>query len=330
MKLQLIKKLVALLCFAAVWVFSLLLPVQGRAAPVTSGSTRIVPTRGAMTSVANRVMVDTVFNLLEGQPFTWAVWAQDSLFPRWWVIHADASGNALFPQGATFPTGNPTERCIVAANDTLNMVIEWNPTPCDSGYYEIKWWAEVYDDCFKTGTPLTASFVYGYYVANVNRPPSIDSVVPDSQTKQVGTNVHVGVFARDRDQIQCGDDSIMFSYSSNPAPLINAALSPSGSFDWTPVMAEVGIHHLTFRATDRSDSFATKLSIVRVYGCADLNSDGQLTATDVVLELNAVFLGNDPPAPFNASDLNGDGVRTASDVVMELNAVFLGIGAHCP
>jgi len=61
----------------------------------------------------------------------------------------------------------------------------------------------------------------------------------------------------------------------------------------------------------------------------DLNRDGTLTASDVVLMLNAVFLGNPMPDPFELADLNCDGSLTASDVVLELNSVFLGSPLPC-
>ena len=123
---------------------------------------------------------------------------------------------------------------------------------------------------------------------------------------------------------------MIYWYTPNPAPLSNAFLAPNGSFDWTPQMSEIGTYSLTFWATDQSsDSSATKQATVAVFRCGDLNSDASLTPADVVLELNAVFLGSNPPAPFEASDLNGDGQRTPADVVLELNAVFLGSPANC-
>jgi len=55
----------------------------------------------------------------------------------------------------------------------------------------------------------------------------------------------------------------------------------------------------------------------------DLNLDSLLTAVDVVLELNAVFLGQPYPASFETADVNCDGELTPADTVLELNAVFL-------
>lgn len=62
----------------------------------------------------------------------------------------------------------------------------------------------------------------------------------------------------------------------------------------------------------------------------DLNADGILSAADVVLILNCVFLGIPPPnAPPAACDLNCDGLLTSADVVILLNMTFLQTPAPC-
>lgn len=61
----------------------------------------------------------------------------------------------------------------------------------------------------------------------------------------------------------------------------------------------------------------------------DVNIDAILTASDVVIELNAAFLGSPFPASFCAADVNCDGILTAADVVIELNLVFLGAAVVC-
>ncbi len=61
----------------------------------------------------------------------------------------------------------------------------------------------------------------------------------------------------------------------------------------------------------------------------DLNNDGFLTPSDVVLELNLVFLGQIPPAGSAEGDVNCDGFLTPADVVLLLNKVFLDSGTLC-
>jgi hypothetical protein len=61
----------------------------------------------------------------------------------------------------------------------------------------------------------------------------------------------------------------------------------------------------------------------------DLDLDGLLGPTDVVLELNAVFLGEPFPAPFEAGDVNCDSVISPSDIVLLLRATFNGDPFPC-
>ncbi len=60
----------------------------------------------------------------------------------------------------------------------------------------------------------------------------------------------------------------------------------------------------------------------------DLDGDGLLTSTDVVLMLNCVFLGLGNCA-VSFADLDCEGELTSTDVVMLLNAVFLGTPIVC-
>ncbi len=56
----------------------------------------------------------------------------------------------------------------------------------------------------------------------------------------------------------------------------------------------------------------------------DLNLDGRLSPTDVVLEVNAVFLGQSFPAPFASADGNCDSRLSSSDISLLLLATFIG------
>jgi photosystem II stability/assembly factor-like uncharacterized protein len=61
----------------------------------------------------------------------------------------------------------------------------------------------------------------------------------------------------------------------------------------------------------------------------DLNADEEITGTDVVLELNKVFLDQPFPSPEEAGDVNCDNLFTSVDVVLLLNRAFLGISFPC-
>jgi hypothetical protein len=60
----------------------------------------------------------------------------------------------------------------------------------------------------------------------------------------------------------------------------------------------------------------------------DINNDTNLTPSDIVLELNCIFLGSGD-CSLCFADVNCDGLLTPADVVVELNAVFLGAAFPC-
>jgi len=72
--------------------------------------------------------------------------------------------------------------------------------------------------------------------------------------------------------------------------------------------------------------------LILVYGVivlGDLNWDKQITATDVVLELNKVFLGEAFSSPEEAGDVNCDSSFSPADVVLLLLKVFLNQPFPC-
>jgi hypothetical protein len=95
--------------------------------------------------------------------------------------------------------------------------------------------------------------------------------------------------------------------------------------------------------TTLTDSFATKLwywkvqaydkwGAVRwsnqtwsfyVYLCGDCNADGVVDVSDVVYELNYLFIKGPAPVPFLAGDATLDRVVDISDVVYLLNYLFI-------
>lgn len=60
----------------------------------------------------------------------------------------------------------------------------------------------------------------------------------------------------------------------------------------------------------------------------DMDADGDLTSTDVILGLNCVFLGSGN-CDLCFADLDCDGFLTSTDAVILLNMVFLGLPAGC-
>ncbi len=68
---------------------------------------------------------------------------------------------------------------------------------------------------------------------------------------------------------------------------------------------------------------------IPVVAKGDLNMDGNITLADIVLELNAVFLGSPFPAPFETADGNCDGNLSSADITLLLLAVFLNFPFPC-
>lgn len=62
----------------------------------------------------------------------------------------------------------------------------------------------------------------------------------------------------------------------------------------------------------------------------DLNLDGLVNLVDITMELNAVFLGEPFPAPFEKADSNCDSLLDATDVVLFLNVFYLDMPFPCP
>jgi len=92
----------------------------------------------------------------------------------------------------------------------------------------------------------------------------------------------------------------------------------------------VGKDTVICTATDSSGNIHNCSFTVTVRGTrGDLNGDLTLTAADVVLELNCVFLGTGD-CGLCFADANCDGILTSADVVLELNGVFLGASLACP
>jgi hypothetical protein len=75
------------------------------------------------------------------------------------------------------------------------------------------------------------------------------------------------------------------------------------------------------------DIYASRISTPMPWG--DMNGDGVINSSDVVLLINRVFLGTPTPAGAARGDLNCDGLLTSADVVDLLNFAFLGIPAGC-
>lgn len=94
-----------------------------------------------------------------------------------------------------------------------------------------------------------------------------------------------------------------------------------GSFNLAPGTTDAGNYAAQIIASVGADSSALAVPI-QVFPKGDLNRDGIVSAADVVLLLNCVFLGSPPPGGVENCDMDGGGTSPA-DVVWLLNAAYL-------
>ncbi|HEU4436551.1 MAG TPA: Ig-like domain-containing protein [candidate division Zixibacteria bacterium] len=108
-----------------------------------------------------------------------------------------------------------------------------------------------------------------------------------------------------------------------------------GRFEFTPDSAQTAVGSATLGRDSvytitltASDGIITVNQLVRlhVYNWrrGDLNRDEEITPSDVVQMLQAVFNNVNIPSPLALGDLNCDGILSPTDVVVMLNAAFAG------
>lgn len=107
-----------------------------------------------------------------------------------------------------------------------------------------------------------------------------------------------------------------------------------GGRNWSVEYVVPGLYLTDFDMADATHGVAVgDLGIVLIYSpvvtLGDLNGDGEFTITDVVLELNRIFLELSFPCPQDAGDVNCDGSFTPADVVLLLRKVFLQTAFPC-
>ena len=59
-----------------------------------------------------------------------------------------------------------------------------------------------------------------------------------------------------------------------------------------------------------------------VYKCGDSNGDGKVTVSDIVYDINYLFKGGSPPAPFKAGDATCDSKVNVADVIFKISYLF--------
>ncbi|GEM_PF-5935518 len=157
------------------------------------------------------------------------------------------------PSWATFPwaSGYPP----------ISTTFAGTPGNCDAGEYVVR--ALRYNNYIYTLYTNTYTIV----VDNVNRPPFFISNLIADTTIHFGNSLPVTITASDSDCVQCGDDTLSMTYIADPpsAAIIFSDLgNGNATFDWTPAIADSGLHVITFTVSDRYDSSATQTMNVMV------------------------------------------------------------------
>ena len=115
-------------------------------------------------------------------------------------------------------------------------------------------------------------------VLNNNRPPEI-TATPDSQGVCPSSPAHIDVSATDQDQIECGDDAVsLYAFNLPTGASFVDNGNGTGDFDWTPALADTGVHIIGFYAADQYGGRDTAYSIVYVI----INHPPVITAPDTV------------------------------------------------
>jgi PKD domain len=103
------------------------------------------------------------------------------------------------------------------------------------------------------------------------------------------------------------------------------------SYSWSAA----GTYGVKVRAKDINDnesSWSDPQPIVIsevTYICGDANNDLEVNVSDAVWIINYVFVGGDPPDPFEAGEANCDSEVNVSDAVWIINWVFVGGNEPC-
>ena len=109
--------------------------------------------------------------------------------------------------------------------------------------------------------------------------------------------------------------------------------STSGRLEGTPTtLAEYTFSIEIYDADSprNKDTVTVTMNILEpLYMCGDANSDGSVNVSDAVSIINYVFVGGDPPYPYESGDANCDDTVNVSDAVCIINYVFVGGNEPC-
>ncbi len=242
--------------------------------------------------------------------------------------------------GQTFPT-----RTVAGNEYTLNPSLAVNEGLIGVAWEDI----EIVNDTARFSLQFSVSTDYGQVFSPSVRVDDDVNLTSGTAPQTPSLTYRNGIFyVAWRDvRIRASDsqtvNNMFFSYSLDTGksfvPNVDVnAMDPNRPFRQIPSLEvnELGKAFVTW-VDDRYDPLFSE--IWQIFGVTgnyvqlmkgDLNLDEKLTATDVVIELNAVFSKQHYPAPFQNADGNCDGRLSGADIVLLLYAVFANNPFPCP
>jgi hypothetical protein len=196
---------------------------------------------------------------------------------------------------------------------------EWTPGFDQSGVYPVTFYAT--DDSLA----IDSSSMY-ITVANINQPPELSTV--DPQTANAGVLFSLSITASDPD-----NDSLALSSESLP---LTATFIDSGNgvgvFQWTPAVSDTGIHNVTFVASDGAldDTILVAITVpwtgccIGIRGNVNYDASDDIDIADLTYLVEFLFGGGVPPACIEEADLNASGAADISDLTYLVDYLFGG------
>jgi hypothetical protein len=172
----------------------------------------------------------------------------------------DEGINLTFPVSATDPDGTPLTLVMTdtdlpaeasfADNGDGSGVFDWTPTYDDAGGYTALFY--VSDGQYADSEMVTIT------VANINQAPVLASIGNKEVPAEV--NLNFGVSASDPD----GETPDLVVGILPPGAAFVDNGNGTGTFDWTPAVADIGFHMVRFIAIDDFDAADTEMVQINV------------------------------------------------------------------
>jgi len=193
------------------------------------------------------------------------------------VMATDPDGHSLTFTGDNLPNG-----ATLIESDNISL-FSWTPDYNQAGNYDVTF--TVMDD----GNPIELDTeLITITIGNVNRPPMIDPIGPQSVNE--GENLQIAVTGTDPD----GDD-IALTASALPV----GADFTFGVFSWTPDFLQGGTYTVTFTAIDngtppQSSEIGVPITVGNVPNPTDLTDDvvDDIVEIDLPKEIENSYLAN--------------------------------------